>query len=105
MGEGILSGALPQDMGADAPPRVMINGIPYERSPQSNFQVEGSGGYGRGLLEGGGRLGYQIPMNSRESLIPYLAGGGILGSMSTPYGDQRIKQGGATIGVNYKRAF
>jgi hypothetical protein len=66
-----------------------------------NLQFSGSGGGGQGSggMFGGGRLAYNVPIDSTSSIAPYVEG-----YVGKPK-NQPITGGVTGLGVNYRKSF
>jgi len=71
---------------------------------QIRAYLNGSGGFNSGLLSGGGRATFEIPMESNATFRPYVGGGGAYGSVLTPDGRTKVKSFSPEIGghVSYR---
>jgi len=63
------------------------------------FSGGGGGGQGSGGMFGGGRLAYNVPLDSTSSLAPYVEG--YVGKPKS----QPITGGVTGLGVNYRKSF
>ena len=64
-----------------------------------NLQFSGGGGQGSGGMFGGGRLAYNVPIDSTSSIAPYVEG--YVGKPKS----QPITGGVTGMGVKYRKSF
>ena len=91
-----LANILNQNMRQQQRPEEMMHG------PVS---IEGGGAMEGGILSGGGRATVSMPNTLGGILQLYLGGGGAIGSVNTPYGQQRIREFQPEFGAQFRRQF
>lgn len=82
---------------------ALINALFATQSP--TIRLMGGGGYGQGLLSGGGQVQVQQPLSPMSSMQFSLGGGGAYGTVPTQQGLQRVREFNPSIGINYQKRF
>ena len=87
--------------------RVQQQGMQPQQQgmPENPLRIEGGGGVGGGILSGGGRASYEMPNTLGGLLQLYAGGGGAVGSVNTPQGQQRIREFQPEFGFQYRLGF